>query len=54
MRLRIARKEAKETRYWTRLVFVGENDALAQTKLDLEKEATELLLIFSAMIRKAE
>jgi four helix bundle protein len=52
MRIKICRKEAKEARYWLRLVDTAkhptpERDALVQ-------EATELTSIFGAIVRKAE
>jgi four helix bundle protein len=53
MRIRISRKESKETRYWLRLLDTqggaaadGERDALVQ-------ESTELLRILSAILQKA-
>ncbi len=54
LRLRIARKEAKESRYWLRLVDVGDDRPLAESRADLIAEATELLAILSAIIKKAE
>ena len=52
LRIKICRKEAKETRYWLRLIeatdHVGlERDALVQ-------EAQELMNIFGAIVRKSE
>jgi methylenetetrahydrofolate dehydrogenase (NADP+)/methenyltetrahydrofolate cyclohydrolase len=52
MRLKIARKEAKETRYWLRLVECG--DALDIERSELITESTELLKILSSMILKLE
>jgi len=52
MRTRIARKEAKETRYWLELVECSETQAQAQKVL--VQEATELLKILSAIITKSE
>ena len=51
-RIKICRKEAKETRYWLRLVeapgnAASERDALVQ-------EAQELMNIFGAIVRKSE
>lgn len=51
-RIKICRKEAKETRYWLRLVeplddAAGERDALLQ-------EAQELMNIFGAIVQKSE
>jgi four helix bundle protein len=50
MRLKISRKEAKESKYWLELVESNHNDVHAV----LIKEARELILIFSSIIRKLE
>lgn len=50
MRLRISRKEAKETALWLRLVFVGSNARLEARRQELLREATELRLILSAIL----
>ncbi len=52
MRLRIARKEAKESRYWLDLLECP--DSLNNERTSLADESTELLKILSAMIQKAE
>lgn len=52
-RARIARKEAKESRYWLRLIDTLENKEVEQVRIRLEQEATELLKILSAIINKA-
>lgn len=52
MRLRKARKEAKESRYWLELLECPEpSDG---DRIELAKESTELLKILSAMIQNAE
>jgi len=53
-RLRIARKEAKESRHWLRLL-----DTSHSSELDLEREAliqesVELMLILTAILKKTE
>jgi four helix bundle protein len=53
LHLRIARKEAKETRYWLRLVYTQEQSDLESERASLVAEATELLKILSKMIQKA-
>lgn len=53
MHLKIARKEAKETVYWLKLLDFGTSKDSAKEGYRLECEATELTLILSAMIRKA-
>ncbi|MCL5268893.1 MAG: four helix bundle protein [Bacteroidetes bacterium] len=52
MRLKIARKEAKESRYWLRLLECSKTEDAART--ELVEESTELLKILSAMIQKAQ
>ena len=54
MRIKICRKEAKESRYWLRLIDSQENAGLERERGDLEKEATELTNIFGAILRKSE
>ena len=49
---RIARKEAKETRYWLQLVEVTPD--LEPRRIELLKEATELMMILGAIVRKSE
>jgi four helix bundle protein len=51
-RLRIARKEAKESRYWLKLVWTNDDFELDAERYELIQEATELLQILSAMINK--
>ena len=54
MRFRIARKEAKESGLFLRLVDVASSVPLEERRADLEKEARELKLILSAIVRKLE
>ena len=53
MRLKICRKEAKETKYWLELVDVGGDDVSQKNGLSLLQEANELMMIFGAIIRKS-
>ncbi|OHA76021.1 MAG: four helix bundle protein [Candidatus Wildermuthbacteria bacterium RIFCSPLOWO2_02_FULL_47_9c] len=53
MRIMISRKEAKESRYWLQLIDIQENDILEKERQSLVKEATELMMIFSAIMRKS-
>ena len=53
MRIKICRKQAKETRFWLRLLDIGENAELAHTRDKLIQESRELLLIFSAILNKS-
>ncbi|MDP4008876.1 MAG: four helix bundle protein [bacterium] len=52
LRIKISRKEAKESRYWLKLVDAGENNDLHQERMNLMQEATELMNIFGAVLRK--
>jgi four helix bundle protein len=52
-RIRICRKEAKETRYWLYLIENVDRD-LEPERLSLIKEATELMMIFGSIVRKSE
>jgi len=54
MRIKICRKEAKESRYWLLLVDTYNNQELEKKRADLIKEATELMMIFSSIMRKSE
>ena len=49
MRIKISRKEAKECRYWLKLVDMDGKKDLHRECLDLIQEATELMKIFGAM-----
>ena len=53
-RIKISRKEVKESRYWLRLVDSGDQAPLESRRKELEQEATELLKIFSAILVKSE
>lgn len=52
LRMRIARKEAKETRYWLMLIDTGNAEKLESERKLLIQESTELMNILSAIIRK--
>jgi four helix bundle protein len=54
MRIKICRKEAKESRYWLRLVDTQEDTELECERKDLEDVATELMNIFGSILRKSE
>jgi four helix bundle protein len=53
LRMKICRKEAKESRLWLRLLDCGEQGHLGKTRLALIQEARELMLIFNAIITKS-
>jgi four helix bundle protein len=54
LRAKISRKEAKESRYWLKLIETGNISTLEEEKEYLIKEITELMNIFGAIIRKSE
>ena len=54
MRVRIARREAKESVFFLRLLDTGADPSLQAERLALVKEADELLRILCAIIRKRE
>ncbi len=53
MRIKISRKEAKETKYWLNLLDLNSNEKLVDECKVLIREATELLMIFSSIMRKS-
>jgi four helix bundle protein len=52
MKIKICRREAKESSYWLRLIEAG--DTLAKQRDELVAESTELMKIFGAIVRKSE
>ncbi len=53
MRIKISRKESKETRYWLQLLDMANNSNLETENKNLLQEVNELLKIFSAIIAKS-
>jgi four helix bundle protein len=53
MRIKICGKEAKESRYWLRLVDIQNDKSLAKEGEALIKESTELMNIFGAILIKS-
>jgi len=53
MRIKISRKEAKESKYWLLLIDTGGNGELEKEHQILAREATELMMIFSSIMRKS-
>lgn len=51
-RIKICRKEAKESRYWLRLVYTNNKEELEKERRDLIQEASELTNIFGSIVRK--
>ncbi len=54
MRIKISRKEAKESLYWLNLVDINEDKTLEIERLNLMKEGKELMLILGSILRKSE
>src|SRR5262249_31240561 len=52
LRIKISRKEAKESRYWLRLVNTGSDAGVQSERETLVQESTELMKIFGAILRK--
>lgn len=53
-RIKICRKEAKESRYWIRLVYTGDDQLLETERAWLANEAMELTRIFGAIVHEKE
>ncbi|HEY1381872.1 MAG TPA: four helix bundle protein [Gemmataceae bacterium] len=51
MRVRISRKEAKESRYWLRLIDLESKTDLESERVSLIQESEELTRILSAILR---
>ena len=54
MRIKICRKESKESKFWLELVDVMNDLTLEKERRELLKEANELMLIFGSIVRKSE
>ena len=52
-RAKICRKEAKESSFWLNLIDIGNDKDLIKERDRLQKESSELLKIFSAIISKS-
>jgi four helix bundle protein len=50
--MKISRKEAKESRYWLRLLDLESRPVLETERTALVQESLELMHIFNAIIRK--
>lgn len=53
MRIKICRKESKESRLWLELVEIENNKTLEESRNKLIQEFSELLKIFSSIINKS-
>ena len=54
MRIKICRKEAKESRYWLKLIDTEGEAALDRKRDSLVQESTELMNIFGAILQKSK
>ncbi|MBI5620366.1 four helix bundle protein [Candidatus Gottesmanbacteria bacterium] len=54
LRIKISRKEAKESRLWLRLVDIGENLELSKEQQELIQEAEELTKIYGSIVEKSK
>jgi four helix bundle protein len=54
MRIKICRKEAKESAYWLRLIVETNDDKLREEGLKLLSESTELRKIFSSILARSQ
>ena len=54
MRIKISRKEAKESRYWLRLIDTANQVEQEKERQELINEATELMNIFGAILQKSK
>jgi four helix bundle protein len=54
MKIRISKKESKESVYWLNHISTFEDNTLEETRIKLINEASELILIFAAILRKLE
>jgi four helix bundle protein len=53
-RIKICRKEAKETKLWLNLIDINDKPELLPVKSILTDEANQLMLIFNAIIKKMQ
>jgi four helix bundle protein len=54
MRIKIYRKEAKESRFFLRLLYLANDRELETSRGALVQEASELTSIFGSIVRKSE
>ncbi len=54
MKFRTCRKDAKECELWLRLVYTAGDVTLLEVQRGLRREAHELKLIFSSIVKKLE
>ena len=54
MRIKISRKESKESRFWLRLIDTAGDENLVKEQDLLIQESTELMKIFGAILEKSK
>ena len=54
MRVKISKKEVKESRYWLRLIDVGNSKETEKERQGLMNETTELMKIFGSILEKSK
>ena len=54
MRIKICRKEAKESAYWLKLIVDTNSDEFEEEGLSLREESLELKKIFSSIVEKSK
>ena len=53
-RIKLCRKEAKESRFWIELMDTEHDDTLNKLKNSLANETTELMKIFGSIVTKSQ
>ncbi len=54
LHIKISRNEAKESRYWLRLLDTGDKTGVGEARGALIQEATEVMNIFGSIARKSQ
>ena len=54
MRVKVSRKETRESEHWLQLVYVGDSKELEKERGILIQESTELRKIFGSIIEKSK
>jgi len=54
MRIKISKKEAKETRYWLKLLDCNNEQNLEKRRAELIQETNEFMKIFGAILEKSK
>ena len=54
MRIKICRKEVKESRYWLQLFNTSGKQGIEKSRKELINEATELMNIFASILQKSQ